>query len=342
MQNVIKQSVCEVVSGMIPEHTLIIVSTTSFSKLVRKAQQTIQKIGCPVVYSNRINASEFYETIMPHLYKYSKLKHVIGIGGGTVIDYSKYIAKHKSLQCTVIPSMLSTNAFATDKIAVITRNGKHTENGVLPQTVILDEEFLNKSPKENFYGVADVFSIYNALRDWKIAQKYHNDVIDEDIWNRAFTLLKQAITFAWGYTLNRKFNLDQLYSIIQESGYITNDYGSGRPESGSEHIFASALESKVHIPHALAVVLGIYVMEFISRYVDVPSVYDFSKIPFKSLIAEVNSQKLSQELISQTITTLKPRTDKYTLVNHIQLILETPQIMIDLFTFLKECGFKFK
>lgn len=340
MQWVEKQKISQVLSTVTPEKTFIIVSTTAYAKLDRKSQQMIKKAKCPVLYSNSINAKEFYASILYQITKYPKLNQVISIGGGTVIDYAKYLAKHKNLRCTVIPSMLSTNAFATNKIAVISQFSKHTEDGVLPHVVVLDETYLNKSPRENLYGLADVFSIYNALRDWKIAQKYNGELIDESIWMRAMTCLKQSITLLWGYNLNKRLNLQKVYEVIRESGYITNDYGSGRPESGSEHIFASALESQVSIPHALAVTLGIHIMEYFSRNVDVNPVYDFTKLPFSVLVNQVNEQQLSRELVAHTVQTLQPRVDKYTLVNQIQPILGTQ--INNLFNFLKDCGFTFK
>ena len=315
---------------------LVIVSPTSMKKMNDSCKDILNSKKDHVIFTSDINYDGILEVLQD--------KHpitIIGIGGGTAIDYAKYIARQLQSNCIAIPSMLSTNVFATNKVAVTTNGFKHTESGVLPNEIWLDWGYLSQSYQENLYGLVDVFSIYNALRDWKYAQEHQSLVIDTNIWIRAMKLLFRAIDVA-----NHVDPVDgkELFEVVKEAGYITNDYGSGRPESGSEHIFASVLESNIKIPHALSVTLGLYVMEYLNYYEHIDSMIPFSILPFKQLrlIDQINQMKIPYKVVQQVLSQLKPRQDKFTLVDIVQNKLHHPVIQNGLENFLSIQGFKFE
>ena len=317
-QKIITMSVESALFSLFWPNTLVIASPTSVEKLDEGSQNILQWESDHVLHTNNLS----FDTILTTVQRdHSNISTVVAIGGGTAIDYAKYVSKHLDLECVVIPSMLSTNAFATDKVAVYADGGKHTEWGKLPDTIILSMDYLNQSSRENLYGLVDVFSIYNALRDWEYAQNFHNEIIALHIWSRATQLLHSALELAYDYLNTHQLDITQLFHVIQEAGYITNDYGSGRPESGSEHIFASALESKIKIPHALAVTLGMYIMEFLSKYAPktppVGRVCSFSTLPFDQLglISDINAMDLNYDMIYNVLCDLRPRHDKFTMVD---------------------------
>lgn len=315
------------------DNTVVIMSPTSANKLDDECQRLVMKKLGRCLYTAELT----YSTVLDEVSKLSSrvpLTTIVGLGGGTAIDYAKYVAKALDLYCIAVPSMLSTNVFATNKVAVLDNGAKHTEDGRLPDTIWLDWGYLSKSPQENLYGLVDVFSIYQALRDWKCAQRHNNEVIDQNIWNRAVNLLHMAVQISGDPDTHR------IFEVVREAGYITNDYGSGRPESGSEHIFASALESKITIPHALSVTLGIHIMEFLSRYVleDTASVCSLDQLPFRSLKINdaIGQMHLRYDDIYELTCNLKPRADKYTMVNLLSnvplvsgLYLEMKKYLVD-------------
>lgn len=311
------------------DKSVFIISKTSYDKLYLD-KETQRLINCIPFTMKRFTSECHYEDILGVL-DTQDADFIVGLGGGTAIDFAKYIAKSTGKPCVAIPSMLSTNVFATNKVALFTEKEKHTVMGVLPDTVILDYEYLNMSRLECLYGLVDAFSIFNALRDWQLANIYDGLEIDEEIYNRAENLLEQSLKigrkmFIYGDAVD-----ENLFNIIKDAGYITNDYGSGRPESGSEHIFASALEVRYKhdygkvIPHAVAVAIGILIMtyffnrKFSGELKLVPVVFsDVSQQIRNLIIDEVNTYNLRYSYIFDVLNTLEPRTDKYTLVNKLQ------------------------
>lgn len=313
-----------------------IISPTSYGKLEKEEQDALKDFD--LFFTDSIS----YDTILSQVPE--GINVIFGLGGGTAIDYAKYVAYKRSIKCCAIPSMLSTNVFATNKVSVFNAEEKHTENGVLPDEVLVDKALLRKSYQENLYGLIDSFSIFNALRDWKLATSHKIIPMDEDIYARAEYLLICAVDLANNIIDTGVVDYLCLFEIIRQSGYITNDYGSGRPESGSEHIMASAIEVKHTIPHALAVTLGIFIMTYYynkSNYITGhKDAVLFENLPFERLniLDKVNEVGLQYSEVFEILKNLKPRKDKFTLVDLLEV---KEQDYEPLKEFLTKYDFKF-
>ena len=128
--------------------------------------------------------------------------------------------------------MLSTNSYATNKVALMNNGKKMTLEAKMPDKIIIDNKILKLSKNENLYGLADVLSIYTALCDWKIANEDINEEIDKNIYDRADKLLHEVLEFINNNSLEDIVeNNMELFKFIGIAGYITNLYGTGRPES---------------------------------------------------------------------------------------------------------------
>lgn len=247
--------------------------------------------------------------------KASGFDAVYGLGGGTAIDIAKYIAKINNIPCVAIPSMLSTNVFATNKVATTRKGKKATEDGVLPKTVYIDPWYLKESADQNYLGLIDAFSISTALSDWKLADKAGVEPIQQYFFDRANQLLKEVMVNA-----NDKPTIKKIVENLAEAGYITNDYGCGRPESGSEHIFAKGLEERIPIPHALSVAMGIMLMRTLDGNPEIRK-EDLSRCfrqlgVFHQIELFVNSHPELRSILVETLVNLKPRPDRYTILDY--------------------------
>ena len=97
-------------------------------------------------------------------------------------------------------------------------------------------------------------------------------------YENANNLLNKIIDYT---TENEKKIIEKdikfIYEAIGESWLITNRFESGKPESGSEHIFAKALEKEIDIPHAFSVSNGIILMILSHRYSNNSEIDDSDK-----------------------------------------------------------------
>ena len=287
------------------QNELVIYSPTSIEK------NNIDNNQCLMV--NWHDITKNIDKIEEFIKKSKNITTVVSYGGGSTIDIGKYIAYKLNINFTCIPTMLSTNSYATNKVALIKENKKVTLEAKIPETIIIDDELLNLSKEENIYGLADVFSIYTALYDWKVAQKDINEKIDYNIYNMAEKLLQDVIKFV----NNNKFedivkNNIKLFEFIGIAGYITNLYGTGRPESGSEHIMAKEIERRINVPHGMSVFIGILTMGLMQNR----DISEIVKVIKKlNIFEKADKYGLNKEIIKKSFIELKPREDRYTVIN---------------------------
>lgn len=270
----------------IDNKNFILFSTHDITKNVVKIEEAINKIG--------------------------NFDLIISIGGGTATDIGKYISFITSKKLVSVPTMLSTNAYATDKVALLIENKKTTINAKMPDLILIDEEIINISFNYNLYGLADVLSIHTALKDWDIAVKENNESKNE-IYQMAQELLDKTVN----YIINNDYetiisNPKEIFYLVGEAGHITNIYGNGKPESGSEHIFAKELEALIDVPHGIAVSNGIILMSIAQN--------NYNHIIFKCLeklniFDEAKKLGITFDIINEAFENVKPRNDRYSIVN---------------------------
>lgn len=259
-------------------------------------------------------------------------KQVIGFGGGTAIDFAKYYANSWQILCIAIPTMLSTNVFATNKSAVTKRGVKRTESTVLPEQIIYDSKLLEQTPEITVCGLADVLSIHTALKDWELAG---SEPILPGIYAWAKALLSSAmelikIPLQQGEEFLSSYT-HRAFSLLCSAGYITNEYGNGRPESGSEHILAKSIEEELSgdIPHAYSVATGILISTILQN--NTRDAVDALKMA--GVYTKVRKSKITPEVLRAALEQVTPRVDRYSIydkvcplsqetINHLMSIAE--------------------
>lgn len=190
--------------------------------------------------------------------KIPELQHllkILVIGASKVLDQAKYIASQLNIPLVVIPSIISTNAFSTGRSALKIDGKVFSIESKVPDEVYIIYSLLEMAPqKYNSFGLVDVLSIYTAIQDWNIA------ITDKKASLALEYYLAKGVLETF---LSIKLGQDDYYNIsklILLSGLVVNMYGDGRPESGSEHIIAKAIESKIECFHAHSVSFGMLVI----------------------------------------------------------------------------------
>jgi glycerol dehydrogenase-like iron-containing ADH family enzyme len=196
---------------------------------------------------------------------------------------------------------------------------------------------LYTSPQQNLFGLADVLSIHTALKDWQFAAEYNSEIIDKEVFEQASSLLNKVHAFILNSDVNEiSHEVPKLFKFIGESGHITNIYGSGRPESGSEHIFARILEQRIDIPHGISVSLGILLMSILQG--------NFSKeirecVKKLGTLKFIDEHNLTRELIEAVLTELRPREDRFSIIDREPIDAVQAREIVD--AFISETGATF-
>lgn len=287
--------------------TLLIYSPTSLKKTIIDDKININLISTTELTKNVCILNEKIKEFP------NNINLIIALGGGTAIDIGKYISYVMGKKLIAIPSMLSTNVYSTNKVALIVNENKMTLSAKMPDEIIVDCDFLAKSSKYNLYGLVDVFSIYTALYDWKIADNNNKEKIDSKIFNQANGLIEEALLFVKDKLPTEiEKNIEQIYKIVGNTGLITNIYGTGRPESGSEHIFAKEIEQHIKIHHGISVSISIIIMSLIQKH---PSKEIYDTLLKIGVLNNLKEKGITRELLFKTLKGLKARYDRYSIVD---------------------------
>ena len=237
---------------------------------------------------------------------------VVAFGGGTAIDQAKFFGSRLNKKIIVIPTMISTNAYATDKVALYENNKKITLLAKNPDIILLDKEVLKRSSLKNVYGLVDVLSIYTALNDWDLAIEYNNENIAIE-YSYAHKLLLETLSFINNHTYDEIINdTYKIFELVGKAGIITDIYGSGKPESGSEHLFAKELEAIKRVPHAISVSNGILLMSLLQNKF---SEEVYNAIKKLKIFDDEKLYEINEKLLKKAFLNVKVRSDRYSIVN---------------------------
>lgn len=241
-----------------------------------------------------------------------KVSKIVAFGGGTPIDIAKYTARILDCEFVCIPTMLSTNAFATNKVALMQNGRKITFDAKMPDMIILDPEILIRANALNLYGLCDILSIHTALFDWRIAEEDGKERVDSKIFATSQQLLEKALMLCEKIVNPTIQDITGLFALIGESGHITNIYGSGRPESGSEHIFAKELEQRINVPHGISIAIGITVMSRLQGNYSAEVQRALNQL---GILDEIRSRDDLRDIVEETLKNLCPRKGRYTILD---------------------------
>lgn len=188
------------------------------------------------------------------------IKVVVGFGGGRVLDVAKYAAFVSKTTYICLPTSLSNDSLASP-VAVLNMEGasRKTLGCKIPEGVFVDTEIIANAPvSQTLSGIGDTISKHTALFDWNLAAEAENSHVDD------FAYSISRMSYDTVYHCDRKDLKDPIFlrilcrSLVM-AGLAMEIAGNSRPSSGSEHLFAHALEEyhpEIKISHGMATALG--------------------------------------------------------------------------------------
>ena len=258
---------------------------------------------------------------------------VVGIGGGRLLDTTKWAATHTGLPMVAVATNLAHDGIALP-VASLEHGGRKGSFGVqMPLAIVIDLDYvLTSPPRMRRSGVGDVVSNMSAIADWELAVQARGETID----GLAVTLARTAALSVMGRegSIEDPDFLATLAEALVLSGLAMSVAGSSRPCSGGDHEILHAVN---HLypgtsNHGELAGLGALFTTFLSED--------------EQLAADINACLLQHELprtpeelglkdedfVAAVVHAPRTRPDRYTILEH--LALDEQQIAAKLTQFV--------
>ncbi|CCC82145.1 sn-glycerol-1-phosphate dehydrogenase [Thermoproteus tenax] len=198
---------------------------------------------------------------------------VVGIGGGKPIDAAKVFAYFAGRPLVIIPTSASHDGIASPYVSYVL-NRRLSERGkiaVSPTAILADTTIIMGAPPRLLRaGIGDLLGKAVSVRDWKLAHR----VKGEDYSEYAAILARASYSIvARNATKISNFKREEDVRVLVKAligcGVAMGIAGSSRPCSGSEHLFAHAIElyAEEHglknVVHGELVALGTIIMSYL-------------------------------------------------------------------------------
>ena len=188
---------------------------------------------------------------------------VIGVGGGSALDFAKYLAWKRDLRLILIPSIVSVDACVTASIGVRDEGRVHYVGHAESETLLVDFDLIREAPPRlNRAGAGDILSIHTGSFDWLLGHQKEGERYDRQIARRAAELLEVLEQNAAEISRVTDEGIRTLVELFRAENDLCEEFGNSRPEEGSEHFFAynAELRTGKQFVHGEIVCLGILLM----------------------------------------------------------------------------------
>jgi glycerol-1-phosphate dehydrogenase [NAD(P)+] len=188
--------------------------------------------------------------------KNHKSEIIYAVGGGLTADAAKYYAVKFNLPLVVLPTALSVDAFITSASGIRKDGCVYYIETKVPENLILDLDTIAKAPASiRAAGITDVMSIATGAWDWKFAHERGKNPAGMEfipwMYDNAQSILSGVLDCAEAAGSGDKEGLKTLFDCLCMEVQLCNQIGHSRPEEGSEHYFAYAVENEMGhgLPH---------------------------------------------------------------------------------------------
>ena len=166
---------------------------------------------------------------------------VAGIGGGKIIDVTKFAAHMAGVPMVAVATNLAHDGIASPVSSLEHESGKGSYGVVPPVAVIVDLDRVRSGPPRMVRaGIGDVVNNLSAIADWELAAADRGEPVD----GLAVTLARtaaQAVLHQPGTIGDDEF-LTVLAESLVLSGIAMTVAGSSRPSSGGDHEILHAID----------------------------------------------------------------------------------------------------
>ncbi len=223
------------------ENALIVTGSTSYDVAGKRVKELLEDSGFNVEVHITDKASvENLERVKDHAHDSNFL---VGVGGGSKIDLAKKASYDLGMHFISVPTIATHDGIASPRASIRENGTTVSMDAQEPMGIVADTEILIQAPYRYLAaGAADVIGNITAIKDWELAHKLRN----EEFSSTAYGMAKYSAEFILENADAIKPNLEEsawiVVKSIMASGMAMSIAHSSRPASGSEHLFAHALE----------------------------------------------------------------------------------------------------
>lgn len=207
----------------------------------------------------------------------SKAQAIVGIGGGKVIDASKYAAYLKKLPFISIPTSSSSDGFSSASASLIVNGRRTSVPAKMAYGIVVDTDIIKSAPEKFLYsGIGDMVSKITAIYDWVYEAQLGYSTLNDF----AVMIAKKAVNsfVRTPFTdIHEELFLKELLDSLAMSGIANEIAGGSAPTSGSEHLISHALDKSLEMPqlHGIQVGIATYLMALVQdhRYIRIRKVF---------------------------------------------------------------------
>jgi glycerol-1-phosphate dehydrogenase [NAD(P)+] len=188
---------------------------------------------------------------------------VVGVGGGSCMDFAKYLAWKRGSRLILVPSIVSVDACVTHLVAVREDGRVRNIGHAQAESLLIDFTLISAAPARlNRAGAADILSIHTASFDWLLGHQKHAEKYDASIARRCSNVVNELEDCAAEIQAVSHTGIRRLVELFETENDLCLELGNYRPEEGSEHFFAYNTEHVTgkHFIHGELVSLGMLLM----------------------------------------------------------------------------------
>src|SRR3984885_14827594 len=166
---------------------------------------------------------------------------VAGIGGGKIIDITKFAAHMAGIPMVAVATNLAHDGIASPVSSLEHESGKGSYGVVMPVAVVVDLDRVRQAPDPlGRAGIGDVVSNLSAVADWELAAADTGEHVD-GLAAAMSRSAAHAVLNQPGPACRDEF-LTVLAEALILSGLAMSVAGSSRPCSGGDHEIMHAID----------------------------------------------------------------------------------------------------
>ena len=273
-----------------------------------KVMESLKEQGITVLEYREIDSTKIEDIIELAFSIDTKAQLIVGIGGGKVIDVSKYAAYLRKLPFISVPTSSSSDGFSSASASLIVNGRRKSVPAGMAYGIIADTGIIKSAPEKFlFSGIGDIVSKITAIYDWVYEAEHGYSKINDC----AVMIAKKAVNsfVRTPFTsIKDELFLRELLDSLAMSGIANEIAGSSAPTSGSEHLISHALDSMSEQPqlHGIQVGIATYIMSLVQdhRYKRINTV--FTETGFWDYVATLNLNRGDYEKAIDMAPSMKP------------------------------------